>query len=125
MVTLRMPVGLVFAQKDLTGPGESRRESSDIYPLASSPPALHPLPVYVDEVTPGGAADKTGKVAKGDILSECSAVVLKSGKEGQFEQEGYGQRPYDNWDRVTFDCRGQDFKTVMSGEGSLTLRMGR
>jgi hypothetical protein len=47
--------------------------------------------VTVGEVTPGGAADKCGRVAQGDILKACSAVILKAGKEGQFENEGYGQ----------------------------------
>jgi hypothetical protein len=40
------------------------------------------------------------------VLSKCSAVVLKAGKEGQYEQEGYGQRPYDNWETILFDCEG-------------------
>jgi hypothetical protein len=34
----------------------------------------------------------------GDILSGCSAVTLKAGKEGRYEREGYGDRPYDNWE---------------------------
>ena len=42
----------------------------------------------------------------GQVLSKCSAVVLKAGKEGQYEQEGYGQRPYDNWETILFDCEG-------------------
>lgn len=42
----------------------------------------------------------------GDELHQCSAVVLKAGKEGQYEAEGYGQRPYDNWDRIMVDCTG-------------------
>ncbi|GLC38559.1 hypothetical protein PLESTB_001739500 [Pleodorina starrii] len=71
-LTLRKPVGLVFEQKSEGGP------------------------VFVAEVVEGGAAARTGKVAPGDILSKCSAVVLKAGKEGQYEAEGYGQRPYDN-----------------------------
>lgn len=33
--------------------------------------------VFVDEITPGGPADKTGLIAVGDVLSKCSAVVLK------------------------------------------------
>ena len=37
--------------------------------------------VFVDEVTPGGQADKTGKIFKGDKLTSCSAVLLKEGKE--------------------------------------------
>ncbi len=41
-------------------------------------------------------------------VSPCPhAVVLKAGKEGQYEAEGYGQRPYDNWEVIEFDCEGQ------------------
>ena len=39
-------------------------------------------------------------------------VCLGAGKEGEYEKEGYGKRPYDNWERIMFDCRGQDFDTV-------------
>lgn len=28
-------------------------------------------------------------------------------QEGQYEAEGYGQRPYDNWERVMLDCEGR------------------
>lgn len=97
---LRKPVGVVFTQKPTGGP------------------------VYVDEVTPGGNADKSGAVKVGDVLTKCSAVVLKAGKDGQYETEGYGQRPYDNWETVMFDCEGQDFKTVMSALKSNNERWG-
>jgi hypothetical protein len=40
------------------------------------------------------------------VLTRCSAVMLKAGKEGQYEREGYGQRPYDNWETIMFDCEG-------------------
>ena len=40
-------------------------------------------------------------------MLRCSAYVLKSGKEGDFEREGYGQRPYTNWEQIMFDCEGQ------------------
>lgn len=43
----------------------------------------------------------------GDVLDQCSAIVLKAGKEGQYEKEGYGQRPYDNWETVMIDCNGR------------------
>mmetsp|Transcript_8857 Transcript_8857/g.18927 ORF Transcript_8857/g.18927 Transcript_8857/m.18927 type:complete len:164 (+) Transcript_8857:48-539(+) len=99
-VTLRQPAGLVFAQKPDGGP------------------------VYVDEVAEGGNAAKSGKITKGDILSKCSAVILKAGKEGQYQNEGYGQRPYDNWERVEFDCEGQAFSTVMSALKSNNSRWG-
>eukprot|EP00197_Chlamydomonas_leiostraca_P008785 CAMPEP_0202865750 /NCGR_PEP_ID=MMETSP1391-20130828/6334_1 /ASSEMBLY_ACC=CAM_ASM_000867 /TAXON_ID=1034604 /ORGANISM="Chlamydomonas leiostraca, Strain SAG 11-49" /LENGTH=166 /DNA_ID=CAMNT_0049545627 /DNA_START=147 /DNA_END=647 /DNA_ORIENTATION=+ len=99
-LTLKKPVGLVFAQKPSGGP------------------------VYVEEVTPGGIADKTGKVQVGDVLSKCSAVVLKSGKEGEYEREGYGQTLYTNWDKVMFDCEGQEFNTVMSALKSNNARWG-
>ncbi|KAF6256480.1 hypothetical protein COO60DRAFT_1702280 [Scenedesmus sp. NREL 46B-D3] len=72
-VKLRKPVGIVFAQNK-NGP------------------------VFVEEVTPGSNADQCGEVQVGDVLDQCSAVVLKAGKEGQYEREGYGQRPYDNWE---------------------------
>ena len=25
-------------------------------------------------------------------------------QEGQYEKEGYGQRPYDNWETIMLDC---------------------
>lgn len=52
------------------------------------------------------------------IIPQCSRLpcFCNAGKEGQFEREGYGQRPYDNWDRIMFDCRGQ----VMEGEDVAT-----
>lgn len=98
-VTLRKPVGVVFAQNK-TGP------------------------VFVEELTAGGNADKSGLVQVGDVLSQCSAVVLKAGKEGQYEREGYGQRPYDNWETIMFDCENQEFKTVMSALKSNNERWG-
>ncbi|GIL45392.1 hypothetical protein Vafri_2644 [Volvox africanus] len=101
MLTLRKPVGLVFEQKPEGGP------------------------VYVAEVVEGGAAARTGKVLPGDILSKCSAVVLKAGKEGLYEAEGYGQRPYDNWEVIEYDCEGKDFKTVMTALRSNNERWGK
>lgn len=38
----------------------------------------------------------------------------QAGKEGQYEREGYGQRPYDNWERIMVPCEGLKFDTVMS-----------
>ncbi|KAJ9523867.1 hypothetical protein QJQ45_020069 [Haematococcus lacustris] len=109
-LTLRKPVGIAFAQKAVGEPGELS--------------ALVHHAVLVDEVIPGGIADKTGRVRVGDILTRCSAVVLKAGTEGQFEREGYGQRPYDNFSKVMFDCRGQDFKSVMAALKSNNSRWG-
>ncbi|KAG2491231.1 hypothetical protein HYH03_010439 [Edaphochlamys debaryana] len=99
-VTLRKPIGVVFEQSPSGGP------------------------VFVAEVTEGGAAAKSGRVVVGDVLSRCSAVVLKAGKEKQYENEGYGQRPYDNWEVIDFDCEGQDFKTCMSALRSNNERWG-
>jgi GH24 family phage-related lysozyme (muramidase) len=45
-------------------------------------------------------------------MSRCSATVLKDGAEGQYEKEGYGQRPYLNWKQVMFDCQGQVCKHI-------------
>ncbi|GIL93039.1 hypothetical protein Vretimale_19077 [Volvox reticuliferus] len=100
-LTLRKPVGLVLEQKPEGGP------------------------VYVAEVVEGGAAARTGRVLPGDILSKCSAVVLKAGKEGLYEAEGYGQRPYDNWEVIEYDCEGKDFKTVMTALRSNNERWGK
>ncbi|GBF90493.1 hypothetical protein Rsub_03489 [Raphidocelis subcapitata] len=87
-VTLPKPVGVVFSQK----PGG---------------------PVFIEEVVAGGNADKAG-LKPGDVLSSCSAYTLKAGKEGRYEREGYGDRPYDNWERVDIECEGLEFKTVMA-----------
>ena len=35
----------------------------------------------------------------GDFLSRCSAVILKDGSEGEFQSEGYGSRPFTNFNR--------------------------
>jgi uncharacterized protein YceK len=77
-LTLRKPLGLVLAErKTAEGPE-----------------------VFVEEVVAGGNAAKDGRVQAGDVLTGCSAVLLKAGKEGENEREGYGQRPYDNWEQV-------------------------
>ena len=97
--------------------------------------------MFVEEVVPGGNAEKAGRVKVGDVVRKCSATVLKAGKEGSYESEGYGQRPYDNWDVIMFDCDGQvglvvacraatptrdtqDFDTVMAAIGSNNERWG-
>ncbi|KAG2445126.1 hypothetical protein HYH02_008992 [Chlamydomonas schloesseri] len=100
-VTIRKPLGLVFEQAKEGGP------------------------IFVAEVTAGGNADKSGAVAVGDILSRCSAVVLKAGKEGRYENEGYGERPYDNWETIEYDCEGKEFKTVMTALKSNNERWGK
>ena len=57
---------------------------------------------------PGGNADRLGgRIRVGDQLVACSATVLKAGKEGEFEREGYGQRPYDNFETIMFPTAGQ------------------
>ncbi len=48
---------------------------------------------------PGGNAEKSGAVRLNDAIAACSAVVLKAGKEGAYEREGHGARPFENWDR--------------------------
>lgn len=96
--TLRKPVGVVFSQKDGG-------------------------PVFIESVTPGSNADKAGFKA-GDVLNQCSAVTLKAGKEGRYEREGYGDRPYDNWETVMIDTEGLKFETVMNALKSNSERWG-
>lgn len=56
---------------------------------------------------------------------KTSATVLKSSdKSGQYEREGYGQRVYDNWETIDFDCTGQSFDTVMAAIASNNERWG-
>jgi hypothetical protein len=57
--------------------------------------------LVITQCNAGGNAEKSGKVQVGDVLSRCSATVLKSGKEGEFEAEDYGKRPYDNWETAS------------------------
>jgi hypothetical protein len=58
-------------------------------------------------------------------LVGCSGVVLKEAKlSGSFEKEGYGQRPYDNWETVWVDARGLQYETVMSALRSNNPRWG-
>jgi hypothetical protein len=37
---------------------------------------------------------------------------------------GHGERLYDNWEEVEFDCTGEDFKTVLAAIGSNNERWG-
>ena len=39
--------------------------------------------------------------------ARCSATVLKDGKEGEYEKEGYGKRLYTNWKKVMFSTEGE------------------
>jgi hypothetical protein len=81
--------------------------------------------VVVAEIVPGGNADMSGAdVQVGDIVARTSAVVLKKDKEGEFEREGYGQRPYTNWQTIEFDCAGQSYDTVLAAIGSNNERWG-
>lgn len=76
----------------------------------------------MEEVVSKGEADRAG-VMVGDVMTRCSAVTLKDGsREG--EQEGYGERLYNNWETVMFDCKDQDFKTVMTALKSNNARWG-
>jgi hypothetical protein len=34
-------------------------------------------------------------------------VLVARHWQGQYEGEGYGQRPYDNWETVMIDCNGR------------------
>eukprot|EP00879_Flechtneria_rotunda_P023667 GHRR01025045.1.p1 GENE.GHRR01025045.1~~GHRR01025045.1.p1 ORF type:complete len:180 (-),score=35.20 GHRR01025045.1:374-913(-) len=52
----------------------------------------------------------------GDVLSQCSAIVLKAGEENQYEKEGYGQRPYDNWETIMFSCQGKVCSKINSSD---------
>ncbi len=58
-----------------------------------------------------GNAAKDGRVKAGDVLTRCSATILKEGKSGAMEQ-GHGARLYDSWEQVWFDCTGKQFDTV-------------
>ena len=82
-----------------------------------------PDAVRVDEVVKNGNAEKAGVLA-GDLLEECSAVVLKAGKEGEYEKVGHGARPYENWDKVMFKCDGESFDDVMKAIASNNDRWG-
>ncbi|EFN59382.1 hypothetical protein CHLNCDRAFT_137860 [Chlorella variabilis] len=102
-LTLRKPLGLVLAEREQPG-GAAQ--------------------VFVEEIVAGGNAAKDGQVQVGDVLTRCSAVLLKAGKEGEFQREGHGQRPYDNFEQVWFDCSGKKFDTVMAALGSNSERWG-
>lgn len=60
----------------------------------------------------------------GDLIMEVSAVTLKAGKEGEYEAEGYGQRPFDNFEKSMMSCVGQSFDTIMSAISSNNPRWG-
>lgn len=99
-LTIKKPLGIVLAENKDSGE------------------------VFVEEIVPNSNAAKTQAVSVGDVLVGTSATVLKAGKDGEYEREGYGQRPYDNWETVEFDCRGQSFDTVMAALGSNNSRWG-
>uniref|UniRef100_A0A7S1ISZ3 PDZ domain-containing protein n=1 Tax=Eutreptiella gymnastica TaxID=73025 RepID=A0A7S1ISZ3_9EUGL len=79
--------------------------------------------VYVFETIQGGNAEKAG-VRAGDVLQKCSAVKLKDGTEGQFQQQGHGATPYRNFESFAFDTRGETFDTVMAAIASNNERWG-
>jgi hypothetical protein len=79
--------------------------------------------VVIEEVKPGSNAERAG-VQVGDEVAQCSAIVLKTGKEGEYEKEGYGQRPYENWEKTMLDCTGVGFDTVMGAIRSNNSRWG-
>lgn len=83
-VTLKRPLGLVFAERVKGGAGG----------------------VFVEEVVANSNAAKAG-IRVGDVLLRCSAVVLKSGKEGAFANEGHGATPYMNFERIVFEAADQ------------------
>jgi hypothetical protein len=61
----------------------------------------------------------------GDVISECSSVVMKADAvSGEFENEGYGKRPYTNWEKRMFGCENEDFNVVMNAIGSNNERWG-
>lgn len=99
-LTIKKPLGLVMSERKPSGE------------------------VFVEEIVPGGNAAATGLVAVGDVVAKTSAIVLKSGKEGEYSRVGHGQRPYDNFETVEFDCAGQDFNTVMAAISSNNERWG-
>ncbi len=99
-LTIKKPLGLVLAERKPSGE------------------------VFVEEIVAGGNADATGQVQVGDVVAKTSAIVLKAGKEGRYEKVGHGERLYDNWETVEFDCAGQDFATVMAAIGSNNERWG-
>jgi hypothetical protein len=50
------------------------------------------------------------RIAAGLLLVRCSTsshTPIFALQEGQYEREGYGQRPYDNWETIMFDCEKQ------------------
>eukprot|EP00890_Picochlorum_soloecismus_P001676 jgi/Picsp_1/2509/NSC_00740-R1_protein len=99
-LTIKKPLGIVLAENKDSGE------------------------VFVEEIVPNSNAANTKAVSVGDVLVATSATVLKAGKDGEYEREGYGQRPYDNWETVEFNCRGQIFDTVMAALGSNNSRWG-
>eukprot|EP00892_Ulva_mutabilis_P002348 jgi/Ulvmu1/12113/UM084_0039.1 len=98
LLTLPKPMGMVLG------------ESSDKF-------------VKVEELAKGGRAERAG-VQVGDIVLEVSAVTLTAGKEGLYEKNGYGDRPFDNFNRSMMSCIGQDFDTVMNAIASNNERWG-
>lgn len=106
-LTLRKPLGLVLTERNTAaGPevfvdevvaGETRawpQCERCLQHMRWPWPALIPhvaCPAAHPPRADGNAA-KDGRVQVGDVLTKCSAVLLKAGKEGEYEREGYGQR---------------------------------
>eukprot|EP00961_Rhodomonas_salina_P169203 2280035-Rhodomonas_salina.3 len=78
---------------------------------------------YVVTVNEGSNAAKAG-VKVGELLVACSAATLKAGKEGAYANQGYGGRPFDNWELVMFPCIDTPFKNIMSALASNNERWG-
>ena len=89
------------ASDESTPPSEGQPPEGEAAPVAADPDvAAAPSKRdgrndRIDELTAGGNAASAG-LQIGDVLVRVSATLLKSGAEGQYEKEGYGQRPYTN-----------------------------
>merc|ERR1711966_221412 len=78
---------------------------------------------FVVQVNEGSNAEKAG-VQVGELLVACSAATLKAGKEGAYANQGYGGRPFDNWEIVMFPCIDTPFKSIMQALASNNERWG-
>ena len=43
----------------------------------------------------------------GDVLRRCSAWVLQEGKSGEYAKKGHGARPFEDYNRITFEADGE------------------
>lgn len=103
--------------------------------------------VFIESIEPGSHADMSGLLKPGDVLVACSAIAMASAqdtdistmsKAAMYNRNSRGRKggccstgcvdcPFtlSNWKKITFDCRGKSFDTVIAALSSNNARWAR